>query len=564
LVQARVSQLSPGKSRHLKVYDIPAASDSGAMTAEASELGRAQDEGPTKNLSRMSTGYGRSFTRCNMVSRVVIFGCLGMALFGYDTGIVSGAMILVTQDIPMDTQTKELVVSITMLFAAISTVFGIPANSLCGRKPVIMGAALLYMAGSAVIALADGVTMLVVGRALLGAAIGFASGTVPMYSAELSPPEMRGMIVTLNDLNIVFGQLLAAMMNVAFKHVDGGWRWSMGLAAAPALLLFAGFVFLPESPRWLAMKDRLADAEGVLRLVHGRQDVTTELNEILKSIRDEGEAKDKNAGCSALMRRGARKLCTIWGTKEVRRAAILGIGLMGMNQLSGINTVMYYSTTILVQAGFSRDASIWLAALCCLAQLLGVCVSVASMDSFGRRPTALRSCGGVVVTLMLLATSFWCTGELWDNIKVGALMAYLIAFGSGLSGVPWVINAEIYPLKLRSAAVGQATFFNWGFNWLVGNYFLSICELFGTGGAFTVFAGFSVVGGIWLFFMLPETMGLELEAIAELFTDPYPKSRRQKAVAKTEDSDSSGSEEDDDSLSEDGVIAVASGSRSVP
>jgi len=133
-----------------------------------------------------------------------------------------------------------------------------------------------------------------------------------------------------------------------------------------------------------------------------------------------------------------------------------------------------------------------------------------------------------------------CEGQIWDYVKVGALMAYLIAFGSGLSGVPWVMNAEIYPLKLRSVAVGQATFFNWGFNWLVGNYFLSICKLLGTGGAFSVFAGFSVVGSIWLFLRLPETMGLELEAISELFADHDPKSARQAAAST--DSDSTESE----------------------
>merc|ERR1740121_2514386 len=168
----------------------------------------------------------------------------------------------------------------------------------------------------------------------------------------------------------------------------------------------------------------------------------------MRAIKDEGDAKTATAGLGALIRRGFKKMGTIWGTKEVRRAAVLGIGLMAMNQLSGINTVMYYSTTILIQAGFSKDASIWLAALCCLAQLIGVCISVVSMDTAGRRTTALRSCGGVIVMLMLLAVSFWCEGAMWDYVKVGALMAYLIAFGSGLSGVPWVMNSEIYSLRL--------------------------------------------------------------------------------------------------------------------
>mmetsp|Transcript_174164 Transcript_174164/g.558473 ORF Transcript_174164/g.558473 Transcript_174164/m.558473 type:complete len:549 (+) Transcript_174164:65-1711(+) len=473
--------------------------------------------------TRMSTGYGRRLKRCNAVTRVVIFGCLGMALFGYDTGVVSGAMVLVRTDITMDTDQAEHVVSITMLFAAIATVFGIPANSLLGRKPVIMFSAVLYIAGSVAVAAASSVVELLVGRAVLGVAIGFASGTVPMYSAELSPPDLRGMIVTLNDLNIVVGQLFAAMVNVIFRHYAGGWRWSMGFAALPATVLFVGVCFLPESPRWLAMKGRRADAEAVLRLLYDREDVSGPLEDILTAISLEGEEKDSKRGFGGLMKRGFGKLGSIWGVKEIRRAAVLGIGLMAMNQFSGINTVMYYSTTILVQAGFSQDASIWLAAMCCAAQLVGVCVSVASMDTAGRRSTALRSSFGVVLTLSLLAVSFMYKDDpLWDNVKVVALMLYLVAFGSGLSGVPWVINAEIYPLKLRSAAVGQATVSSWLFNYLVGRYFLTICALAGTSGAFMVFAGCSVVGGIWMYFMLPETMGLDLEEIDAQFKDPYP------------------------------------------
>lgn len=511
-----------------------------------------------KALSRRGTGYGHSFGRCDAVTRMVIFGCLGMALFGYDTGIVSGAMVLLREDVSLNDEEAEIVVSITLIFSAISTVLGIPLNSLFGRKPVIIAAALLYIGGSVVVATAAGFAGLVAGRSLLGIAIGFASGTVPMYSAELAPPEMRGMVVTLNDLNIVFGQLIAAMANVCVKHVTGGWRWSMGFAAAPAAILFFGFVFLPESPRWLVMKGKVADGEAVLRMIHGRDDVAACLQYISEAVQREVGSTDVRKGRWALLNSGVEQVLGIWGTKEVRRAAILGISLMAMNQLSGINTVMYYSSTILIGAGFSRDASIWLAAMCCAAQLAGVCISVASMDSHGRRATALRSCAGVIVTLMLLATSFWCKGPGWEYVRVIALALYLIAFGSGLSGVPWVMNSEIYPLRLRSAAVGQATVACWLFNWVVGRYFLSICKLVGTGGAFSIFACVSIIGGVWLYFMLPETMGLELESVGILFQDPYPKVRAKAAP----EVDGLGAEVDSDESEGHSVIGKSTSTQS--
>lgn len=460
--------------------------------------------------------------RPDLLARVMVFGCLGMLLFGYDTGIVSGAMVMVKEDIEMNTAQTEEVVSVTLLFAAISTVVGIPLNSQFGRKPVVLGAAVLYAAGSMIIAFAGSYHMLLVGRSLLGVAIGFASGTVPMYSAEMAPSALRGTMVTLNDLNIVVGQLLASLLNVFFSGQQGGWRWSMGLAAAPAAVLLVGFMFLPESPRWLATAGKLSEAEDVLRKMEGDKEAKRRLQDIVAEIRQEKELRGylQEGG---LLTRAANKFKAMWCQREVRRAAVLGISLMAMNQLSGINTVMYYSTTILMKAGFSKKASIWLAAVCCVAQLLGVVVSVCSMDRGGRRVTALRSTVGVVVTLLLLAVTFSQHGSPWNELKVAGLMLYLIAFGSGLSGVPWVVNSEIYPLRVRSAAVGQATVSNWLFNYLVGRYFLNVCELAGTGGAFAFFAGISVLGGIWLYAMLPETMGLPLESIEVLFQDPYPK-----------------------------------------
>ena len=188
--------------------------------------------------------------------RVLIFGCVGMALFGYDTGVVSGSLVMMSSDFELDTFRKEFAVSSTVLLAAVGSVAGAPLNDHFGRRPVVAAAALLYIIGSLIIASAGGYGGLISGRMLLGVAIGFASSTVPHYSAELSPPTERGMVVTLNDLNIVAGQLLAGIVNALVVDLDGGWRIAMGLAAVPAAVMLVGVFFLPESPRWLLLPSR--------------------------------------------------------------------------------------------------------------------------------------------------------------------------------------------------------------------------------------------------------------------------------------------------------------------
>lgn len=168
----------------------------------------------------------------------------------------------------------------------------------------------------------------------------------------------------------------------------------------------------------------------------------------------------------------------------------------------------------------------WLAALCCLAQVVGVVISLLSMDRIGRRATALRSCVGVFIALCVLSVSFQLRSQFGSYLSVAALMFYLVAFGAGLSGVPWVLNSEIYPIRVRPAAVGQATMANWLFNWLVADTFLSLCAALGEGGAFSIFAVFSAAGGLWLLGHLPETMHVPLEDIPKLFED---ESRRRNS-----------------------------------
>lgn len=267
-----------------------------------------------------------------------ILSSIAMGLFGYDTGVVSGALVTLASDLDLGLLQEEIAVSATVAFAAVATALGVPVNTHYGRRQVVIIASMLYTAGAGVIAAAQGFGTLFIGRALLGLAIGFASGTVPMYNAEMAPAEVRGMVVTLNDLSIVTGQLVAGIVNGAVMGLPGSWRVSMGLAALPAIVLWVGFYLVPESPRWLVQVGRDVEAEAVLRRIHGRDDVSPEMAELQKAI---GMQPDLGSGSSmTLSRRTSRvaggtceQLATLWSERPLRRAAMLGIGMMAMNQL---------------------------------------------------------------------------------------------------------------------------------------------------------------------------------------------------------------------------------------
>lgn len=322
------------------------------------------------------------------------FATIGGLLFGYDTGIVSGSMLLIKDYFELSTIWQELIVSGTVGAAALFSLF---AGFMCdffGRKFTIMAASVVFVAGAVVMGASENKEMLMAGRIIVGIGIGFASMTVPVYVAEAAPPAIRGRLVTLNQLFITIGILISSVIAGAFSGLKTtGWRYMLALAGVPGIIQFIGFVFLPESPRWLVMKGKDEQATKVLQKIRGKEDVQEEINEIKEVI----EEDKQNEGFV---------LGRVFSTPHVRRALFVGCGLQIFQQLVGINTVIYYSATILKMAGFPPADAIWLVLVPNAINFLATIVGVALVERLGRKKLTVVSFIGIMIALIVLAVGF--------------------------------------------------------------------------------------------------------------------------------------------------------------
>jgi sugar porter (SP) family MFS transporter len=426
---------------------------------------------------------------------------LGGLLFGYDTGVISGALLFIRQVMSLSATMQGIVVGIALLGAAVGAAVAGHFSDLIGRRRVILGAGLLFIASAVICAVAQTVAILLFGRFLIGLSIGVASMLTPLYLAEIAPARDRGAIVSLNQLCITGGILVSYLVGYALASAAGGWRWMLGLGAVPGIILAGGMLYLPESPRWLAGHGRIRDAERVLQHLRGAADVAEELAALRTDLAREGRlASVKELFASRL-----------------RRPLIIGIGLAMFQQITGINTVIYFAPTIFQSAGLSSAATAILAtAGVGVVNFVMTIVSIQLIDRLGRRQLLLWSLAGMAGTLLILAIAFYggASGQLgWTAVVSVAI--YVGFFAIGLGPVFWLLIAEIFPLAVRGRAMSLATVAVWGFNLIVSVTFLDLIGVIGNAGTFLVYALLSVAALVFVFQMVPETKGLSLEQIED-------------------------------------------------
>lgn len=427
------------------------------------------------------------------------FAALGGLLFGYDTGVISGALIFIQKTFALSTFHQELVVSVVLVGACVGALSGGWFADRFGRRQMLIFTAIVFIAGALVCATAANVMMLIVGRAIVGLGIGFASSTVPLYISEVSPAGARGWQVSLFQFAITMGILAAYLVDYGFAG-SGSWRWMLGLAVVPGVILGLGMAVLPESPRWNAQRGNTAKARSILAKIRGTQNVDAEMREIEATLQQAHEHG---------------KLSDLW-LPEVRPALVIGIGLAIFQQVTGINTVIYYAPKIIQSAGISSASGAILAtAGIGLVNVLMTIVSMWLIDRVGRRPLLLVGIAGMVVSLGVLGYAFHSpthSGS-FAEIAVITLMCYVAMFAISLGPIFWLLIAEIYPLKIRGGAEGVAAGTNWAANFVVSLTFLTLVETVGASWSFWLYAAMGVAAWIFSFALVPETKGRTLEEI---------------------------------------------------
>mmetsp|Transcript_76204 Transcript_76204/g.163460 ORF Transcript_76204/g.163460 Transcript_76204/m.163460 type:complete len:512 (-) Transcript_76204:16-1551(-) len=475
-------------------------------------------------------------------------GAIGGFLFGYDTGSMGASLLQVKRpriagDLcpgldtrSLTTHEQAMVTSFVVLGAFISAAGAARLNDQIGRKGTILVASTFFTAGALLMAFSMSLPMMLVARIVLGFGVGLASHSVPLYISECAPSSLRGSLCFLNDMMIVVGQVAAAAVStfLFMAELPNGWRWILGAAVVPSLLMFVGIIFMPESPRWLLANGQQKEARRVLTSLRGassEEALASEFDEMANGIIQE-TPRDSVGGLIGCYH-------TYWKDLRVRRALLLGCGLQCLQQWCGINTIMYYGASMLDMAEpgkadsdcFNRNSKTNVAYTTLLAasQLIGVFLSWICVDRLGRRPLVLASLLSAAFWLAVLGFIF-SAGDVSRPAVVACVILYLFCFGVGLSPVPWTVNAEIYPLHSRASCISMSTSVNWLMNFVVSVTFLHLATSLSTypgheakghpNGVFWVYSAISVVGFVLLWRLMPETKGLALEHIGKLFTDP--------------------------------------------
>lgn len=444
--------------------------------------------------------------RLGLVAVIATFGGL---LFGYDTGVINGALEPMKDDLGLTAFTEGFVVSILIFGAAFGALIGGQLSDRYGRRHNILMLAVIFVVGTLGCVLAPTWQILAFFRLVLGLAVGGASATVPVYLAEVAPYERRGSLVTRNEVMIVSGQFAAFVINaIIFKlwgEHDAVWRYMLVVAVLPAIVLFFGMLRMPESPRWLSAQDRDDEALAVLEQVRTQERARAEMAEVHALAEEEKEAQTG----------GWADLAVPW----IRRLVIIGIGLGIFQQFTGINSIMYYDSQLLVDAGFTAEAAIVANTLNGLFSVLGITVGILLMNRINRRTMLL---GGFTLTTIFHVLVGASALLFPDNAaKPYVILVFVVLFVFSMQGtigpLVWLLLAEMFPLKIRSFAMGVCVFALWIANASVAFGFPPFVEAVGIASTFFVFAGLGVLALLFVYTMVPETRGRTLEQFEDDF-----------------------------------------------
>jgi sugar porter (SP) family MFS transporter len=434
---------------------------------------------------------------------IYFFGALGGLLFGYDTGVISGALLFIPNDFKLSPFLEGAIVAGLLLGAMIGAAFAGRLSDRMGRRRLIIIAAIVFTVGALLAAFAPSVTVLIAARVIIGLAVGSAALVVPLYLSEIAPTEVRGAIASLNQLMIVGGILVAFIVN-AILASSGDWRLMLGLAAVPSMVLLAGMLVMPETPRYLVLSGEEETAHEVLEDLPGDEGV----DERIQEIREVEHQEDEDTGLRALLR-----------ARWVRPALLAATGLAVFQQLVGINTIIYYAPTTLTGVGFGKTSAIYANLIIGVINVLMTVIAIRIVDRVGRKPMLYGGVVGMVGSLLVLGVglSMLATphhpGDPAAIVTLVCLATFIASFAATWGPVVWVMIPEVLPLSVRGTAMGVAVFGNWAANFLVSQTFPPLLKGLGPGPVFLGYAALGVLAGLFVKTAVRETKGRSLEEI---------------------------------------------------
>ncbi|GAA3339264.1 sugar porter family MFS transporter [Curtobacterium pusillum] len=447
------------------------------------------------------------------IGYISVVACLGGLLFGYDTGVSNGAELSIQTELHLDDLGLGVVISSLVFAAAFGGLIGGPVSDRIGRRTTIIGMAAFFFCGTLLAVFSPNFEVLLAGRVAVGLAVGAASIVVPVYLAELAPLEIRGMITGRNELAIVSGQLAAFVINAIIGIVLGGdggvWRVMFFVCCIPAAGLFFGMLRMPESPRWLVEHGHDDRAFEILKTVRNEERARAELADI-ERIASEESAQSGQSGLRAL-----------FSSKWLIRIVLIGCGVAIAQQVTGINSIMYYGQRILIDAGFGSSAALVANIAPGILAVIGGLIALRNMDRVDRRKTFMLGLSLTTSCHILIGFASFLIPDgnpIRPYVLLFLICAFVLSMQSCLNIAVWVWLAEIFPLNMRGLGTGIAAFAGWLMNAVLALYVPSLIESVGITGTFFLFALIGVIALVFIATQVPETRGWSLEKLEEEVT----------------------------------------------
>lgn len=433
------------------------------------------------------------------INKKMIFfiGALGGLLYGYDMGVISGALLYLKDDIPLNAYTEGLVVSSMLVGAIVGAGLSGPLSEKLGRRRLVFMISIVFIIGALILALAPTMEILVLGRVIIGLAVGGSTAIVPVYLSELAPTDARGSLSSLNQLMITIGILASYLVNYAFAPIEG-WRWMLGLAVVPSVILMIGVIFMPESPRWLLEKRGEKAARDVMKLTYPASEIDHEIENMKK------------------INQIADNTWTVLKSPWLLSTIIIGSVFALLQQLIGINAIIYYAPKIFATAGFGESTAILSTVGIGVVNVLVTIFAISIIDKIDRKKLLVIGNIGMVASLLIMSALIWLIGvnsAAW--IILLCLTTFIIFFGVSWGPVLWVMLPELFPMRARGVATGIAALVLSIGSLLVAQFFPVLTDVLQVQQVFLIFAVIGIIAMIFVIKFLPETRGRSLEQIEQ-------------------------------------------------